>query len=383
VSLPAPGDERLLKRLAGHVVSLPLDHHKPLWELWVVEGVAGDRFAIITKVHHCMLDGVGTADLMISSMSATADATPPAERRWLPRPAPGAVGLLAGELQRSLGTAFDAVRAARDVAAHPLQTVQSLRDGLSGVTQALAASFHQSSPTPLNVEIGPHRRFDWLRFELDHVKEVKNRLGGTVNDVVLAVASGALRSFLLARGEDVDQLDFRAMIPVNLRARNESGGFGNRVTLMAAPLPIGERSPRERLARVIATTRELKASRLARGVEILEEVSELGLTTLFAQLARLTARSRPFNVVITNVPGPQIQAYLLGASLLDAYPLVPLYRNQALGIALFSYHGGLFWGLNADWDAVPDLHDLVEALATDFEELRKAASEGPAPTRQA
>jgi WS/DGAT/MGAT family acyltransferase len=382
VSLPAPGDERLLKRLAGHVFALPLDHRKPLWELWVVEGVAGDRFAILTKAHHCMLDGVGTADLMVSSMSASPDAAPPAERRWLPRPAPGPVGLLAGELQRNLGSAFDALRSARSVAARPLQAAQSLRDGLAGVAQALATSFHQSSPTPLNVEIGPHRRFDWLRFDLADVKEVKNRLGGTVNDVALAVASGALRRFLLARGEDVDQLDFRAMIPVNLRARNESGGFGNRVTLMAARLPLDTADPRERLARIVDTTRKLKASRLARGVEILEEISDLGLSALFAQLARLTARSRPFNVVITNVPGPQIQAYLLGAPLLDAYPLVPLYRNQALGIALFSYHGGLFWGLNADWDAVPDLHDLVEALATDFEELRKAAAEAPAPTQR-
>jgi len=143
---------------------------------------------------------------------------------------------------------------------------------------------------------------------------------------------------------------------------------------MAARLPLEEREPRARLQRVIETTRELKASKQARGVEILEEISDLGLTTLFAQFARLAARSRPFNVVVTNVPGPQFRAYLLGAPLLAAYPLVPLYRNQALGIALFSYDGGLFWGLNADWDAVPDLHDLVEAIRSDFEALRKAAT---------
>jgi WS/DGAT/MGAT family acyltransferase len=202
---------------------------------------------------------------------------------------------------------------------------------------------------------------------------VKSRLGGTVNDVVLATVAGALRRFLRARGTRVERLDFRAMIPVNLRTAREAGAFGNRVAMLAARLPIDERNPRKRLEQVIDTTRQLKSSKQAKGVEIMEEISDLGLTSLFVQFARLTALTRPFNVVITNVPGPQLQAYLLGAPLLAAYPLVPLYRNQALGVALFSYNGGLFWGLNADWDALPDLHDLVEALAIEFEALRKEA----------
>jgi WS/DGAT/MGAT family acyltransferase len=249
-----------------------------------------------------------------------------------------------------------------------------VRDALVGVAEALAASTHRTSATPLNPAIGPHRRFDWLRFDLDEVKQVKNRLGGTVNDVVLATVAGGLRRFLRGRGVDVAHLDFRAMVPVNIRTRDESGAFGNRVTTMSAQLPLAETTPRRRLQRVVETTRELKSSKLARGVEILEEMSEIGLTALFAQFARLTAVTRPFNVVVTNVPGPQFQTYLLGAPLVEAYPLVPLYRNQALGIALFSYNGGLYWGLNADWDALPDLHDLVEALAGEFEALREAAA---------
>jgi len=203
------------------------------------------------------------------------------------------------------------------------------------------------------------------------VKEVKNKLGGTVNDVVLATTSGALRRFLRRRGEDVARLDFRAMIPVNIRAKSEAGAFGNRVATVAARLPLDERDPRKRLERVIETTRELKSSKQAQGVQILEETSELGLRTIFVQFARLASLIRPFNVVVTNIPGPQFQVYLLGAPLLEVYPLVPLYRNQALGIALFSYNGSLFWGLNADWDAVPDLHDLVENLAAEFGALRK------------
>ncbi|MCX5739172.1 MAG: wax ester/triacylglycerol synthase family O-acyltransferase [Proteobacteria bacterium] len=376
LSLPAPGDDRLLKRLAGHVMSLPLDHNKPLWELWVVEGLADGRFAIITKTHHCMMDGVGSAELMVATMGTRPSATLPKAKRWRPRPAPTPLDLVAGELRRNLGGGLAALRAAPRALVHPLRSAELLREALAGVGEALGASLHQASPTPLNVEIGPHRRFDWLRFDLADVKDVKKQLGGTVNDVVLATVAGALRRFLRGRGVDVAKLDFRAMLPVNIRTQDDTGAFGNRVTMMAAQLPLAERDPRKRLQHVIETTRELKASKQARGVEILEEISELGLTTLFAQFARFSALARPFNVVVTNVPGPQFQAFLLSAPLVEAYPLVPLYRNQALGIALFSYNGGLYWGLNADWDALPDLHDLIDALATEFDALRKAAASG-------
>ena len=371
LSLPAPGDERSLKRLAGHVMSLPLDRNKPLWELWVVEGIAGNRFAIMTKTHHCMIDGVGGAELMTSSMSTSPEVTVPRPKRWRPRPAPAFFDLVLGEMRRTVGVGLTALRRARHAVVAPGRTARSTRDALVGVGEALASGFHRASPTSLNVAIGPHRRFDWLRLDLRDVKEVKNKLGGTVNDVVLATTSGALRRFLRRRGEDVARLDFRAMIPVNIRAKSEAGAFGNRVATVAARLPLDERDPRKRLERVIETTRELKSSKQAQGVQILEETSELGLRTIFVQFARLASLIRPFNVVVTNIPGPQFQVYLLGAPLLEVYPLVPLYRNQALGIALFSYNGSLFWGLNADWDAVPDLHDLVENLAAEFGALRK------------
>jgi hypothetical protein len=159
--------------------------------------------------------------------------------------------------------------------------------------------------------------------------------------------------------------------------------MGNRVAMLVARLPLDEHDPQARLSRVTQETAGLKRSHQAEGVRTIEELSDHTFTTLFTLFARVAAGSRPFNLVVTNVPGPVFPAYVLGSRMSACYPLVPLYQNQALGIALFSYHGGLFWGLNADWDAVPDLHDLVEALATDFEELRKAASEGPAPTRQA
>jgi diacylglycerol O-acyltransferase len=373
LSLPHPGDERQLKRLAGHVMSLPLDRSRPLWELWVVEGLAQQRFAVITKTHHCMVDGVGTSDLMAASMQTRPDARVSEPRPWQPRPAPSDLGLAAGELRRRARLGLSALGAAADAMANPRRALSALREGVAGLGEIVGAGLHRVSPTPLNTEIGPHRRFDWLRYDLDDVKEVKNRLGATVNDVVLANVAGALRSFLMQRGEDVAQLDFRAMVPVNIRTKDESGQLGNRVASVAAPLPLGEPDARQRLARVVAAMQEAKASRQVGGMEIMEEISDWGLTRLFTQFARLAALSRPFNIVVTNVPGPQIEAYLLGSPLREAYPLVPLFKNQALGIALFSYHGGLFWGLNADWDALPDLHSVVEALALDFQELQKAA----------
>jgi WS/DGAT/MGAT family acyltransferase len=263
--------------------------------------------------------------------------------------------------------------AARDAVRDPRRAARSLVGTLEGMSEALGASLHRTSPTPLNVPIGPHRRFDWLRQDLAQVKAVKKALGGTVNDVVLANVAGALRHFLAKRGEDVDALDFRAMVPVNVRSADEAGKMGNRVVTTAVQLPLDEHEPRARLERVSERMQELKASKQAAGIETIEEISEWGLGPLFVQLARLSALTRPFNLVVTNVPGPQVRAYLLGSPLEQVYPLVPLFRNQALGIALFSYDGGLFWGLNADWDALPDLHELAAFLAADFEALRKAA----------
>ncbi|MFI5365288.1 MAG: WS/DGAT domain-containing protein [Candidatus Binatia bacterium] len=231
----------------------------------------------------------------------------------------------------------------------------------------------------MNPDIGPHRRFDWLDMDLAAVKDVKDRLGGTVNDVVLAIVSGALGRFLHGRGIHVQDLDFRAMIPVNVRTEGERERMGNRISMMVARLPLEERDPRRRLQRVIESIRELKQSKQALGVRTLEEVSDWTATTLFSAFVRLSTRSRPYNVVVTNVPGPQVPSYFLGAPLRAVYPLVPLNRNQALGIALFSYSGGLYWGLNADWDAVPDLHDLVEAIQKEFDLLRDAAAHGPLP----
>jgi WS/DGAT/MGAT family acyltransferase len=261
--------------------------------------------------------------------------------------------------------------------ADPGRTLASVRDAVEGLGEAVTAGLFPATATPLNPEIGPHRRFDWTNIDLEAVREVKNRLGGTVNDVVLATVSGAVRRFLKRRGENVQDLTFRSMVPVNVRRDGQHGALGNRVSFLMAQLPIDERDPRRRLERVIETTRQLKDSKQAFGAETLEEISDSTLFSLFIEFARQAAQRLSYNMVVTNVPGPQFPVYLQGARMQAIYPLVPLFMNQALNIALFSYNGGLFWGFNSDWDAVPDLHDFVQAIEQEFTALRRLAADSP------
>jgi diacylglycerol O-acyltransferase len=378
--LPRPGDERLLKRLAGRIMSQQLDRGKPLWEMWIVEGVADDRFAVITKIHHCMIDGIGSVELTGTVMRPTPDRDPRLEEpppQWLPRPAPSSARLVADELCHRALLPLALLDGVRRVVIAPRRTANQLYDAVEGIGEALTAGMRPASATPLNAPIGPHRRFDWLEMDLGAVKEVKSRLGGTVNDVVLAIVAGALRRFLRQRGLQVEQLEFRAMLPVNVRTHDGRASLGNRVAMMVGRLPLEEPNARRRLERVIHETQELKRSRQAAGVQTIEEVSDNSFTTLFTVFSRLAALVRPFNVVVTNVPGPPTPAYILGAPMVACYPLVPLFRDQALGIALFSYAGRLYWGFNADWDLVPDLHDLVAFAETEFAALREVAARLP------
>jgi diacylglycerol O-acyltransferase len=383
VSLPPPGEERQLKRLAGRIMSQKLDRHKPLWELWLVEGLTGGRCAVINKVHHCMIDGVSSAEMLAETMTTSPDGTLPEPHPFVPRPAPSPARLLGTEIERRASESLSLVGDMGRAVGRPRDSLRSLRDSTEAIAEVVRAGLRPASATPLNCAIGPHRRFDWLRMPLAEIKEIKNELGGTINDVVLALASGALRRFLLRRGARIEGLDFRAMLPVNVRGP-EDAGYGNRVAMMVARLPLEVVEPAERLAAVTEITTELKQSHQAEGVDTIEQVGDFVAPNLMIQIARLAARARPFNMTITNVPGPQHTLYMLGAPLREVYGLVPLYRDQALGMGLFSYDGGLFWGLNADWDAVPDLHDVVDALVLEFDALRKrtAPTAQSRPTRQ-
>jgi diacylglycerol O-acyltransferase len=375
-ALPQPGDRRQLKRLTGRILSQQLDRARPLWELWVVEGLeGGDRFAIVTKSHHAMVDGISGVDLInVLLRGAPSEEFEPAPD-WEPRPAPTGGELALAELRRR--AADFAGLAARGPAAlrAPREFLTGLGESAQAVVETLAAGFTSASHTPLNHPLGMHRSFDWLDMKLADVKRVKDRLGGTVNDVVLATVAGALRSFLALRRVDVDRLRIRANVPVSVRAAEERGRLGNRIALWMTELPCAERDPVQRLARVRETTARLKSSKQALGAEVLAAVSDWTSSSILSLAVRGSARGRPYNLVVTNVPGPQIPLYLLGADVEACYPVVNLLPSQALGVALFSYAGSLFWGFTADPELVPDLATFPGLVQSAFSELAHAAEE--------
>jgi WS/DGAT/MGAT family acyltransferase len=372
-ALPKPGEERQLKRLCGRIMSQKLDPTKPLWEVWVVEGLADDRFALIAKTHHAMVDGIAGMDLLTVALSPAPESTFAPPPPWRPRPEPTALQLLGGEFARRRAGVASLARQGLRLASEPQRVLGLARDALTGVVEYLAPGSVPAARTMLNPELGPHRRFDWVRFDLAAVKRVKEALGGTLNDVVLATVAGAARRFLGARGERLEGIDFRAMVPVSTRADAERGRTGNRVVNFVVQLPIGEPDALARYQRVIAAMQQQKTSHVAQGGELLEELADWTVTGVLTQIIDLAARRQAWNLVVTNVPGPQVPLFLLQAPLRETYPVVPLFKQQGVGIALFSYDGGLYWGFNADWDALPDLHALVEAVAAEFAALESVA----------
>jgi len=372
-ALPRPGDERTLKRLVGRIMSQQLDRTRPLWEMWFVEGLDRNRFALISKTHHCMIDGISGADLMSVIMRAEPVSTPGHPLPWVPRQRPSETKLIIDEVRRRIRQPFDLFGTVREAVLHPEDAIGRAQETLGALAETLAPALRSASETPLNAEVGPSRRFDWTDIPLAEMKAVKNALGGTLNDVVLATVAGALRRFFTQRGMDPDELDVRAMVPVSVRAADEQGMLGNRIAEMIAALPVHVDDPLRRLDDVRATMSDLKESKQAIGAEMMTAIAEWTVPNILVQAVRLAERSRPYNLVVTNVPGPQIPLYFLGSKMLTSYPVVPLFRNQTLVVGLFSYDGGLYWGLNADWENVPDLHDFVEALHASFAELQKRA----------
>ena len=372
-ALPLPGDERRLKRLFGRIMSQKLDRSKPMWELWIVEGLESGRLAVISKVHHCLIDGISGVDLLSAFMGQDPEHRPETvDHRWIPRPAPGALKLVSDEVGRRVSLPARAARELVRSLRRPREALGEAAHTASGFGQGLRDALTPASVTSLNVPLGPHRRFDWTRFDLGVVREVKTRLRGTLNDVVLGCVAGAMRSFLAERGEAVSKLrDFRAMVPVSTRSGAQRGTLGNRVAMIVVPLPVAEPDPLRRMQQITERTREIKTSGRAEGTDLLEQVSDWTTPSLLTGMSRMAASRRSFNLVVTNVPGPLFPVFLNGARMLESYPLVPLFENQTLGVALLSYDKSLHWGFNADWDAVPDLHAFVQAIEREFETLRK------------
>jgi len=332
----------------------------------------------VSKTHHCMIDGISGADLMSVILDATPDVGVGTPEPWRPRRPPSNARLVFDEMLRRASQPPEAVRALYGAVRDPKAAWRDVAEAATGVAETLAPTLTPVSPTPLNVEVGPHRRFDWTEMKVADLKAVKNVLGGTLNDVVLATVTGALRAFFAQRGIDAGELDVRALVPVSVRAQDERGQLGNRVTQLTAPLPVRLADPVARLRAVRETTAGLKESRQALGGEVLTAISEWTMPNLLVQAVRLASRTRPYNLIVTNVPGPQIPLYLQGALMRTAYPVVPLFENLGVVVGLFSYNGGLFWGVNADWEHFPDLHDFIVALENGFAELQQAAERAAA-----
>ncbi len=374
-ALPEPASLEQLRNLAGRVLAQRLDRGKPLWEIWLVDNVEGGRFAMITKTHHCLVDGVSGVDIATVLFDAAADPDPPPEPPppWFPRPEPSAATLMADALAERASAPLDAVRVAVDAISHPEKSAERLGRAAYGFGAMLRAGLQGAPPSPYNVEIGPHRRFAWADGDLAQFKAIKTALGGTVNDVVLTVVTGALRTHMQANDHDVDGVELKAMVPVSVRAEAERGALGNRVTSMFAPLPVYADDPVERFEIVHEAMKGLKESGQAVGAELLTGMADFAPPTVLSQASRLQSSQRAFNVVVTNVPGPQFPLYMLGRKLLRIYPQVPLVSNTALGIAIMSYDGTLNFGLLGDFDALPDLDDLAAALRDAIVELAAAA----------
>lgn len=376
-SLPRPGTDEQLKRLSARIMEQPLDESRPLWETWIVEGLDGGRFGLISKVHHCMIDGVSGVDLLKILLSPTEEVQELAKKaRFLPRRAPSNFELWRDEMLRRATLPLQIVNGVRALVSEAEDARRETISRLRSAADMLGSTLSLAPDTPLNEPVSPHRRFDWLTMDLAEVKQIRRAFGCSINDVVLGVVTGAMQRFLERRNVNPASVDFKVMSPVSVRSEDQQGTLGNQVSAWILELPVDEVDPRDQIRIIAARTNELKEKRSAVGATVLTEAAEWGSSTLLALGARNVSRVLPFNLVVTNVPGPQFPMYMLGAKLLNTYPLVPLVDNMGLGLAQMSYDGKLCWGFNADYDLLPDLPAIVRATEEAFEELKALAASG-------
>jgi diacylglycerol O-acyltransferase len=371
-ALPRPGSDAQLRELLGRLMSRRLDRSRPLWEMYLVEGLEGGRIAIITKTHHAMVDGVSAVDIGQVILDVTPVPRELPDDLWMPQSAPGGVGLLLAavtEVVRRPTAALDTAR----IGLLDLRATATKLLGTMGGLVAMARTAARPAPgSPLNVTIGEQRRIGLARTELDDYKRVRKAHGGTVNDVVLATVAGALRGWLLSRGEAVTgATTVRAMVPVSVRSGDEQGALGNRVSSYFVDLPVGEPDPVVRLSQVSFAMKGHKESGQSVGADAIVALSGFAPPTLHALGARVAngMTRRLFNVVVTNVPGPQFPLYAAGAQMLDMFPVVPLAKGQAISIGLTSYNGGVFYGLNADRDGMSDVDVIASLIEESLAEL--------------
>lgn len=375
-ALPKPGTREQLADLVARLMSRPLDHHRPLWEVYLVEGLQRNRFALVTKTHHAMIDGIGAIEIgqVILDVSPTPeDGDQPL---WMPEPEPGPVRLLSDaftEVVQRPGALADNFRSA---VTDLTTTIGKVAGAVSGVVSALSTAARPAPSGPLNVPITAERRFATAEATLADLKKIRAAHGGTVNNVVLAVVAGALRTWLMSRGEVVTSgTTIRAMAPLSVRDEatldSPAGLAGGKVSAYLVDLPVGEPSPVVRLQQVAYAMRSRFDAGQPVAADALVRLGGFAPPTLHALGARAASAfsQRIFNILVTNVPGPQVSLYAAGAKMLEMYPVVPLARNQAVAIGVTSYDGGVYFGLNADRAAMPDVDILARMVEESVEEL--------------
>ncbi len=372
IALPRPGRLEQLKELVGRINARPLDRQHALWEIWVIEGVeGGTQVALLNKIHHCMIDGAAGADLSQILMSPSARVEPTEPMPYMPRPVPTRTELL----RDSIGLG---VRRPLDLLRNVLLGGEEFDESDPGLSRRLRSLLGQmefllkpASKTPINGNLSPHRRLEWLTMPLDEVRDLRRELDCTVNDIVLATVTGAMRRYLFRRRVDHRTLDFRVAAPVSMRRPDHDRRQGNHVSSWVVPLPLEMDDPLDQLTAIHARTEKLKRSEASLAVDTVMRAAEWMPRQLIERGTRLASGSA--NMIVTNVPGPQFPLFMLGARMFAMYPIVPLLPGGGLGVALFSYDGKLCWGFNGDHELLPDLGAFVDDVRHSFEALRGAA----------
>jgi diacylglycerol O-acyltransferase len=374
-ALPAPGGDEELRRLVGRVMSHQLDRDRPLWEMWVIEGLSEGRWGLITKLHHCMVDGVSGAELMAAILDTEHNPDLPEPQRWRPERQPTGAELAVNAITRRVVSPYEQVRAARAAVRSPRVAVSNAASVARGLWN-MGAVVTPPPSSSLNGPIGSSRRWAWARSQLSDVRQVREAFGGTVNDVVLSVIAGGFRALLAGRGEST-QREVRTLVPVSVRAAGEHGEYNNRVSAIFADLPVGIEDPVEHLASVRAQMEHLKHSGEAVAGGVLVGLGGFAPAMLLALGMRAATRmpQQSVNTVTTNVPGPQRPLYAAGRRMLECFPYVPLAGHVRIGVAIFSYDGGLAFGVTGDYDHAPDIEVLCEGIERSMRELLTAADQ--------
>ena len=378
-ALPSPGGDQELRNLVGRVMSQQLDRAKPLWEMWLAEGLDHGRWALISKTHHCMVDGVSATDLLSVMLDAEREAPPPPEDSWQPKPEPGTAGLVTHSLALRVGSPYEGMRTALAAVRGPRRLVRGALDVGRGLV-SLGQAVTPGRETSLNGPIGPHRCWDWARARLADIKAIRQAYGGTINDVVLSAITGGFRELLLSRGEAVQGRVVRTLVPVSVRAQHERGTYNNKVSAMFADLPVYLEDPVARLEEISDQMQRLKQSGQAVAAERLTALSGFAPAMLLALGGRVYTRTpqRAVNTVTTNVPGPQYPLYLRGRRMLEAFPFVPLGGHVRVGVAIFSYDGNINFGVTGDRDTSSDIAVVCQGIERGIAELMPSGPAEPA-----